>query len=81
MNEAKLVPAPCDGLIVKTDHSKYAIVYDKKTKKFNSYYQYSEEEIKSMNEEENYEGEYSEPEEEPAAEPTSIINSLNEDSN
>ena len=81
MNEAKLVPAPCDGLIVKTDHSKYAIVYDKKTKKFNSYYQYSEDEIKSMNEEENYEEEYGEPEEETSPEPSSIINSLNEDSN
>lgn len=81
MNETKLVPAPCDGLIIKTDHNKYAIVYDKKAKKFYSYYQYSDEEIKSMNEEENYDEEYDEPVEEAAAQPTSIINSINEDSN
>lgn len=48
MNEAKLVPAPCDGLIIKTDYNKYALVYDKNAKKFNSYYQYTEEEIKTM---------------------------------
>lgn len=85
MNDTKLVPAPCGGLIVKTDYNKYALVYDKKTKKFNSYYQYTDEEIKSMNEE----GEYYEEEGDPGAEPIddtpeeghSIINSINEDSN
>ena len=62
MNDTKLVPAPCDGLIVKTDYSKYAIVYDKKTKKFNSYYQYSAEELKEIeNERTYYEEETDEP--------------------
>ncbi|WKW45824.1 hypothetical protein P3875_08505 [Myroides sp. JBRI-B21084] len=80
-NEAKLTPATCGGLIIKTDYRKEALVYDKKTKKFNLNYQYTEDEIKSMNEpEEYYEEDYSEepvdntPEE-------SIINSINEDSN
>lgn len=85
MNDTKLVPAPCGGIIVKTDYNKYALVYDKKAKKFNSYYQYSDEEIKSMNEE----GSYYEEEGDPGAEPIddtpeegrSIINSINEDSN
>lgn len=80
MNDTKLVPAPCDGLIVKTDYNKYAIVYDKKTKKFNSYYQYSQEEINSMSEEESY-GEDNEPIEDAPAENSSIINAINEDSN
>jgi hypothetical protein len=43
MNDTKLIPAPCGGLIIKTgEQSKYALVYDEKTKKFDSYYQYSE---------------------------------------
>ena len=80
MDDTKLVPAPCDGLIVKSDYSKYAIVYDKKTKKFNSYYQYSNDEIKSMNEPEEYYDE--EPVDDTPEEASgSIINSLNQDSN
>ena len=62
MNEIKLVPAPCDGLIIKTEYNKYAIVYDKATKKFNSYYQYTEQEIKGMEEESQYYEEEGEPE-------------------
>lgn len=82
MNESKLVPAPCDGLIVKNDYSKYAIIYDKKIKKFNDYYQYTDDEIKSMNEPEEYydEGYEGEPVDE-TPEEGSIINSINEDSN
>ncbi|QQT25839.1 hypothetical protein [Sphingobacterium spiritivorum] len=48
MDEAKLVPAPCAGLIIKNENTKYALVYDKKTKKFNSYYQYTQQEIENM---------------------------------
>lgn len=83
-NEAKLTPASCGGLIVKTDYRKDAIVYDKKSKKFNIQYQYTDEEIKSMNEpEEYYEEGYDEVATEAATEAAvgpSIINSINEDS-
>ena len=54
MNDTKLVPSPCDGLIIKTEYSKYALVYDKATKKFNSYYQYTEQDIKGIEEEAMY---------------------------
>lgn len=66
MDELKLVPSPCDGLIVKTQYNKRAVVYDKKDKKFKTYYQYTKEEIDAMNEEEDYyESEYND---EPATE-------------
>jgi len=59
MDEIKLVPSPCDGLIVKTQYIKRAVVYDKKDKKFNTYHQYTQEEIDSMNSESDYyEGDY-----------------------
>lgn len=80
-NEAKLTPASCGGLIVKTDYRKDAIVYDKKAKKFNIHYQYTEEEIKSMNEPEEYYDEGYEEENTEAVPEPSIINSINEDSN
>lgn len=66
MDELKLVPSPCDGLIVKTQYNKRAVVYDKKDKKFKTYEQYTKEEIDAMNEqEEYYESDYYE---EPATE-------------
>lgn len=74
MNETKLVPAPCDGLIIQTDFNKYAIVYDKKTKKFNSYYQYTEEEINTMNTDATYYEEEGAEEEAFYEEEASIIN-------
>lgn len=38
-----------DGIIVKDEHNKYAIVYDKNTQLFQSYYQHTEAEIKAYN--------------------------------
>lgn len=80
-NEAKLTPASCGGLIIKTDYRKEALVYDKKTKKFNTHYQYTEDDIKSMNEAEAYYDEGYEEESTEAAPESSIINSINQDSN
>lgn len=54
MDELKLVPSPCDGLIIKTQYFKKALVYDKKDKKFNTFHQYSQEEIDAIKNEENY---------------------------
>lgn len=65
MDELKLVPSPCDGLIVKTQYNKRAVVYDKKDKKFKTYYQYTKEEIDAMNEEEDYDEGYEDYEETP----------------
>ncbi|WP_343565173.1 hypothetical protein [Sphingobacterium sp.] len=45
MDEMKLVPAPADGIIVKNKNSKYALIYNKGTKTFDTYYQYSDHEI------------------------------------
>ncbi|QIH31972.1 MULTISPECIES: hypothetical protein [Sphingobacterium] len=45
MDEMKLVPAPADGIIVKNKSSKYALIYNKGTKTFDTYYQYSDSEI------------------------------------
>lgn len=46
MDEMKLVPAPADGIIVKNKSAKYALIYNKGTKTFDTYYQYSDSEIK-----------------------------------
>jgi len=54
MDELKLVPSPTDGLIVKNQYNKKAVVYDKKNKKFNTYYQYTKEEIEAMENESDY---------------------------
>lgn len=80
-NEAKLTPATCGGLMIKTDYRKEALVYNKKTKKFNSHYQYTDDEIKSMNEPEEYYDEGYEEENTEEAPEASIINSINQDSN
>ncbi|WP_293952895.1 MULTISPECIES: hypothetical protein [unclassified Sphingobacterium] len=45
MDEMKLVPAPADGIIIKNKNSKYALIYNKSSKTFDSYYQYSDSEI------------------------------------
>ena len=80
-NEAKLTPASCGGLMIKTDYRKEALVYDKKTKKFNSHYQYTDEEIKSMNSPEEYYDEgYEDGPVDDTPEEASIINSINQDS-
>ncbi len=81
-NEAKLTPASCGGLIIKTDYRKEALVYDKKAKKFNTHYQYTEDDIKSMNEPDAYYDEgYEEEPIDDTPEEASIINSINQDSN
>ena len=50
MDDIKLEPAPCDGLIIKfSEYRKEALVYDKKTKTFKSYHQYTESELAVMN--------------------------------
>jgi hypothetical protein len=56
MDEMKLVPAPADGIIVKNKNSKYALIYNKSSKTFDSYYQYSDSEIQeaTTSEEEPY---------------------------
>lgn len=81
-NDTKLTPATCGGLIIKTGYRKEALVYDKKTKKFNLHYQYTEDDIKSMNSPEEYydEGYEAEPVDD-TPEEASIINSINQDSN
>lgn len=79
--EAKLTPASSGGLIIKTDYRKEALVYNKKTKKFNTHYQYTEEDIKSMNEPDTYYDEGYEEEATEAAAESTIINSINQDSN
>jgi len=45
MDEMKLVPAPADGIIIKNKSSKYALIYNKGTKTFDNYYQYTDSEI------------------------------------
>lgn len=47
MNEMKLVPAPVDGIIKQTKSSKYVLIYNKQTKTFDEYYQYTEDDIKN----------------------------------
>jgi hypothetical protein len=56
LDEMKLVPAPDDGIIVKNKNSKYALIYNKSSKTFDSYYQYSDSEIQeaTASEEEPY---------------------------
>lgn len=54
MDEPKLVPAPTDGLILKSQYNKRAIVYNKKDKKFNTYHQYTKEEIDEIENDINY---------------------------
>jgi len=81
-NEAKLTPASCGGLMIKTDYRKEALVYNKKTKKFNSHYQYTEDDINSMNSPEEYYDEgYEDGPVDDTPEEASIINSINQDSN
>lgn len=55
MDQTELVPAPTDGLIVKSPYNKQAVVYNKKNKNFDSYYQYTKEELEAMENEGDYE--------------------------
>nr|WP_297307855.1 hypothetical protein [uncultured Flavobacterium sp.] len=54
MDDIKLVPSPCDGLIIKTEYNKRALVYNKKAKKFETYHQFSQDEIDSIENEREY---------------------------
>lgn len=47
MDEMKLVPAPADGIIVKNKASKDALIYNRETKTFDSYYQYTDSEMQA----------------------------------
>lgn len=65
LNENKLIPAPVGGLIVQKESNKYVVLYDKKSKKFSSYYQYTDEDNQVSDEEYDEGGEYTESEGEP----------------
>jgi len=47
MDKMELIPAPNDGIIKQTKSSKYVIIYNTKTKTFDEYYQYTNEDIKN----------------------------------
>ena len=63
MDTTELVPAPVGGLILQYGDSKNVLLYDKKTKTFSTYYQYTNEEIESMKYEEEYDSDETETEE------------------
>lgn len=54
MNKMELESSPLDGLIVKFKGRKEALLYDSKTKTFESFYQYTNDDINATNEEERY---------------------------
>ena len=51
MDKMELTPAPSDGIIKQTKSAKYVLIYNRQTKTFDEYYQYTNEDIKSANEE------------------------------
>ena len=51
MDKMELTPAPSDGIIKQTKSSKYVLIYNRQTKTFDEYYQYTDEDIKGANEE------------------------------
>lgn len=62
LQENKLIPAPVSGLIIQKESSKYVVLYDKKSKKFSSYYQYTDDDNSVADEEYDEGGEYTESE-------------------
>lgn len=54
MDKMELESSPLDGLIIKFKGRKEALLYDSKTKTFESFYQYTNNDIKAANEEERY---------------------------
>ena len=73
LEESTLINAPTSGLIVQRESSKYVVIYDKKSKKFNSYYQYTENDINNQEEEFNDHGDYDDEVEETQPEPPAAI--------
>lgn len=53
MDKMELVPAPNDGIIKQTKNSKYVLIYNRQTKTFDEYYQYTEDDIKNAENEEH----------------------------
>ncbi|WP_395076284.1 SH3 domain-containing protein [Flavobacterium sp.] len=64
LDETKLVPSPTDGVMLHFKNRKTALVYIPETKTFEEYTQYSDQDIKNMEDERNGEGEYAEGDEE-----------------
>jgi len=56
MNDMKLVPAPTDGIIKQNKNSKYVLIYNHQTKTFDEHYQYTEDEIKDAQTEQQGDG-------------------------
>ncbi|WP_432670602.1 hypothetical protein [Flavobacterium sp. SM2513] len=52
MNDMVLQPSPIDGIIATTKDNKYVYLYDYKSKTFDKFYQYSNQDIKDYQEEE-----------------------------
>ncbi|UIR56397.1 hypothetical protein LZQ00_00910 [Sphingobacterium sp. SRCM116780] len=57
MDEMKLVPAPTDGIIKQNKSSKHVLIYNRQTKTFDEYYQYTNDDIKNSQAEEEGEEE------------------------
>lgn len=57
MDKMELVPAPNDGIIKQTKNSKYVLIYNHQTKTFDEYYQYTNDDIKSAQEEQEMDDE------------------------
>lgn len=57
MDKMELVPAPNDGIIKQTKNSKYVLIYNHQTKTFDEYYQYTNDDIKSAQEEQEIDDE------------------------
>lgn len=60
LNETKLVPSPTDGVMLHFKNKKTALLYIPNTKTFEEYTQYSEQDLKNVDNERNGQGEYSE---------------------
>jgi len=70
MDDLVLVPAPSDGVLVYFKYRKVVLLYNPKTKSFEEYHQYTNEDLKSMKEEESYHPEDYEEESEAATSDT-----------
>ncbi|BAP29912.1 uncharacterized protein CHSO_0875 [Chryseobacterium sp. StRB126] len=56
MDKMELEPSPLDGLIIKNKNDKRVVLYDSKTKNFENFYQYTNDDIKAAREEASYRG-------------------------